>query len=42
MAFRLFKNKRKATWYFVRRVPLQYQRVDPRGIVRQTTGVRIS
>jgi integrase len=42
MAFRLFKNKRKATWYFVRRVPLQYHRLDPRRIIRQTTGVRIS
>jgi hypothetical protein len=42
MAFRLFKNKRKSTWYFARRVPVQYQHLDPRGIVRQTTGVRIA
>jgi integrase len=42
MAFRLFKNKRKATWYFVRRVPLQFAHLDPRGIIRQTTGVRIT
>jgi integrase len=42
MTFRLHKNERKSTWYFVRRVPLQYQHLDPRGIVRQTTGVRIS
>jgi integrase len=42
MAFRLHKNKRKATWYFVRRVPLQYQHLDPRGMIRQTIGVRIS
>ena len=42
MAFRLHKNKRKATWYFARRVPLQYQHLDPRGMIRQTTGVRIS
>jgi integrase len=41
MAFRLFKNRRKATWYFVRRVPLQYQHLDPRGMIRQTTGIRI-
>jgi integrase len=42
MAFRLHKNKHKSTWYFVRRVPLQYQHLDPRGTVRQTTGVRIN
>jgi integrase len=42
MAFRLHKNKQKSTWYFVRRVPLQYQHLDQRGMVRQTTGVRIS
>jgi integrase len=42
MAFRLFKNKRKSTWYFARRVPLQYAHLDRRGIVRQTTGVRIA
>jgi integrase len=42
MAFRLHKNKQKSTWYFVRRVPLQYQRLDLRGMIRQTTGVRIS
>jgi integrase len=41
MAFRLFKNRRKGTWYFVRRVPLQYQHLDPRGMIRRTTGVRI-
>jgi integrase len=42
MAFRLSKNRRKATWYFARRVPLQYQHLDPRGMIRKTTGVRIS
>jgi integrase len=41
MAFRLFKNKRKGTWYYVRRVPLQHQHLDPRGMIRRTTGVRI-
>jgi integrase len=41
MAFRLHKNKQKATWYFVRRVPLHYQHLDPRGMVRQSTGIRI-
>jgi integrase len=41
VAFRLFKNRRKSMWYFTRRVPRQYAHLDPRGIVRQTTGVRI-
>ena len=38
---RLFKKAGRSSWYFVRRVPLQYQHLDPRGIIRQTTGVRI-
>jgi integrase len=42
MAFRLYKNKRKSTWYYARRVPLQYAHLDRRTIVRQTTGVRIA
>ena len=42
MAFRLHKNRLKSTWYYVRRVPLQYQHLDPRGTIRRTTGVRIS
>ena len=41
MAYRLYKNTHKSTWYYVRRVPLQYQRLDPRGTIRRTTGVRI-
>jgi integrase len=42
MAFRLHKNKLKGTWYFVRRVPLQYRHLDRRGTVRESTHVRIS
>jgi integrase len=42
MAFRLHKNKRKNTWYYVRRVPLEYQHLDQRGTIRETTHVRIS
>jgi integrase len=42
MTFRLHKNKRKSTWYYARRVPLQYAHLDPRGMIRQTTGVRIA
>ncbi len=42
MAFRLHKNRRKSTWYYARRVPLQYAHLDRRGVIQQTTGVRIS
>jgi integrase len=42
MAFRLHKNRRKNTWYYVRRVPFQYQHLDKRGTIRETTHVRIS
>jgi integrase len=42
MTFRLHKNKRKSTWYYVRRVPLHYAHLDRRGMIRQTTGVRIA
>ncbi len=42
MTFRLHKNKRKSTWYYVRRVPLHYAQHDQRVIIRQTTGVRIA
>lgn len=42
MAFRLYKNKRKSTWYFARRVPLQFAHLDRRNVVRQSTGVRIA
>jgi integrase len=42
MAFRLYKNRGKGTWYYVRRVPLRYQHLDPRRVIRQTTGIRIS
>jgi integrase len=42
MTFRLHRNKRKSTWYYVRRVPLHYAHLDRRGTIRQTTGVRIA
>ena len=42
MAYRLFKNQRKGTWYYVRRVPIEYSHVDPRGTIRRTTGIRIA
>jgi integrase len=39
---RLVKRKKVGVWYYVRRVPQQYQGVDPRTIVQQSTGVHIS
>jgi integrase len=41
MTFRLHKNKRKSTWYFIRRVPAQYAALDARGTIRQSTGIRL-
>src|ERR1700691_5385910 len=42
MAYRLFKNQRKGTWYYVRRVPIERSHLDPRGTIRRTTGIRIA
>jgi integrase len=39
---RLVKRKKVGVWYYVRRVPQQYQSRDQRTIVQQSTGVRIS
>jgi integrase len=39
---RLVKRKNVGMWYFVRRVPQQYQGLDPRTIVQQSTGIAIS
>src|ERR1700734_3610857 len=39
---RLSKRKKVGVWYFIRRVPQQYQYLDPRTIIQQSTGVRIS
>jgi integrase len=36
------KRKKVGIWYFVRRVPQQYQRFDKRTIIQQSTGIRIS
>ncbi len=38
----LVKRKKVGIWYFVRRVPQQYQSFDKRAIIQQTTGIRIS
>ena len=39
---RLVKRRKVGIWYYVRRVPQDYQRLDQRTIVQQSTGVRIS
>ncbi|MHC2241465.1 molecular chaperone [Bradyrhizobium elkanii] len=35
-------TKRKGYWHFVRRVPPEFAAVDPRGIVKQSTKIRIA
>ena len=37
-----FLTRRNGTWHFVRRVPLEFAEVDPRGIVRHSTRIRIA
>ena len=37
-----FLGKRDGWWHYVRRVPAVYARHDPRGIVRQSTKIRIA
>jgi integrase len=39
---RLVKRKKVGIWYFVRRVPQQYQSFDKRTIIQRSTGIRIS
>jgi integrase len=39
---RLVKRKKVGVWYYVRRVPQQYQGFDKRTIIQQSTGIRIS
>jgi integrase len=38
---RLVKRKSVGVWYYVRRVPQEYEHLDQRTIVQQSTGVRI-
>jgi integrase len=35
-------TKRNGVWHFVRRVPLEYAAIDPRGVIRLSTKVRVS
>lgn len=37
-----FLTRRGATWHFVRRVPIEFAELDPRGIVRHSTKVKIA
>ena len=37
-----FLTRRGSTWHFVRRVPAPFASLDPRGIVRQSTRIRIA
>lgn len=37
-----FLTRRGSTWHFVRRVPAPFVALDPRGIVRQSTRIRIA
>src|SRR5580704_11255436 len=37
-----FLTRRCGTWHFVRRVPVEFARLDPRGIIKHSTKVRIA
>ena len=37
-----FLTRRGATWHFVRRVPAEFAALDPRGIIRHSTRVKIA
>src|ERR1700744_2271484 len=37
-----FLTRRDGTWHFVRRVPVEFSTLDPRGIVRHSTRVKIA
>ena len=37
-----FLTRRGSLWHFVRRVPAEFETVDPRGIIRHSTRVRIA
>jgi hypothetical protein len=37
-----FLTRRNGTWHFVRRVPVEFAALDPRGIVKHSTRVRVS
>src|SRR4051812_25664899 len=35
-------TRRCGTWHFVRRVPSAFAQLDPRGVIRHSTGIRIA
>lgn len=37
-----FLTRRNGTWHFVRRVPVEFAALDPRGIIKHTTKIRIA
>ena len=37
-----FLTRRNGTWHFVRRVPVEFASLDPRGIIKHSTKVRVS
>jgi len=37
-----FLIRRNGTWHFVRRVPVAFAALDPRGIIRHSTKVRVA
>lgn len=37
-----FLTRRNGTWHFVRRVPVEFAALDPRGVVKHSTRVRVS
>ena len=37
-----FLTRRNGTWHFVRRVPMEFAALDPRGVIRHSTKVRVS
>ena len=37
-----FLTRRHGAWHFVRRVPSEFASLDPRGIIRRSTKVRIA
>jgi hypothetical protein len=37
-----FLTRRNGTWHFVRRVPVEFAALDPRGIIKHSTKVRVA
>ena len=36
-----FLTRRNGTWHFARRVPVEFAEIDPRGVVKHSTRIRI-